>query len=347
MPRLAGNWWHPAEKLGIYLHMHACRGLGGIAGVVVAVLAGLALTPSTARACSICGCGDPLLVATDPAAINGKLRLQLDTEYLRMDAGTEGQPGYTDQLTQWSYRLNVVYRPLARLSVMATLPVVDKAIRTVGSGVNLSDSSLTGLGDVELAARFVVWRAIDYGEGRYQELALSAGSTLPTGDSDARTTDAAGTVVPVDAHGQLGTGGYGPFVGVHYRLERGDWLGFADLSYRVRTTGTYFDGSQYKFGNALLWSVHGQYRLATWIVVDVGLDGRYAAADRSVDADGTVTDRVDNTGGSVWSAAPAIYVNPGGSLWLFARGQIPFYQALFGAQDIKPSFSVGLQYQIL
>jgi hypothetical protein len=51
-----------------------------------------------ARACSICGCGDPLLAASDPAAITGRLRLQADTEYLRIDAGTDGRPGYTDEL---------------------------------------------------------------------------------------------------------------------------------------------------------------------------------------------------------------------------------------------------------
>jgi hypothetical protein len=37
-----------------------------------------------AYACSVCGCGDPLLASSDPAAITGGLRLQLDTEYLRV-----------------------------------------------------------------------------------------------------------------------------------------------------------------------------------------------------------------------------------------------------------------------
>ena len=86
--------------------------------LVLAVLtaAGM-LVAWPARACSVCGCGDPLLTSTDPAAINGRLRLQLDTEYLRMDAGNEDQPGFTDELTQWSYRFNAVYRPLESLSL--------------------------------------------------------------------------------------------------------------------------------------------------------------------------------------------------------------------------------------
>ena len=311
------------------------------------VVATMTLGPQVTHACSICGCGDPLLVASDPAAINGKLRLQFDTEYLRVDAGTDGQPGYTDQLTQWSFRLNAVYRPISRLALMATLPLLSKSINTVGPGVDQADSSLTGLGDAELAARYTMWKSANYGTGRYQEIGLAAGSALPTGGHDARTTDSTGASVPVDPHGQLGTGGFGPFVGLHYRLEQGAWTAFADVSYRMRTTGSYFDGSQYKFGNAFLWSAHGQYRASRIVALDLGIDGRYASADRAVDPDGTVTDQVDSTGGTVLSAAPGVYVNVVGGAWVFARGQIPFYKNLLGEQDVKPSVALGLQYQAL
>ncbi len=53
-------------------------------GVVPALFAlgALALLPAAARACSVCGCGDPLLDAADPAASLGLLRLQLEGEYL-------------------------------------------------------------------------------------------------------------------------------------------------------------------------------------------------------------------------------------------------------------------------
>jgi hypothetical protein len=49
-----------------------------------------------------------------------------------------------------------------------------------------------------------------------------------------------------------GTGGWGPWAGVHYRLEQQAWSGFASVSYRLRTEASYFDGSKYKFGDALL-----------------------------------------------------------------------------------------------
>jgi len=56
----------------------------------------LVLLPAPpAHACSVCGCGDPLLTASDPAAITGKLRFQADTEYLRVDAGADS--GHADR----------------------------------------------------------------------------------------------------------------------------------------------------------------------------------------------------------------------------------------------------------
>jgi hypothetical protein len=311
--------------------------------VLVALAAAVLAVAAPAEACSVCGCGDPLLSASDPAAITGKLRLQVDTEYLRIDAGTDGQPGYTDKLTQLSYRFNAVYRPIEDLSLTTTVPLVSKTIHTVGGGTDVVGSDLTGLGDIEVAGRYSLWRRIDLGTGRVHELAVTAGSSLPTGNHNAKASD--GSLI--DPHGQLGTGGWGPFVGLNYLFEQGSWLAFANVSGRLRTEATYFDSSKYKFGDALLWSVHGQYRPIRSVALDLGLDGRYAKADRATDPSGVVTNAVDNTGGTVLSVAPGVYFNAVGKLWLFVRGQIPVYKNLFGEQDILPSFTTGIQFQAL
>jgi hypothetical protein len=308
--------------------------------LLLATLAvGLATAAAPARACSVCGCGDPLLLASDPAAISGQLRLQLDTEYLRVDAGTDGQPGSTDRLKQWSYRFNAVYRPIDGLAFTATVPLVTKSIRTVGGGAEVLASDLTGLGDVEVAGRYTLWRTVDLGHARANELAVTAGTALPTGSHDA--TDPGGALV--DPHGQLGTGAWTPFVGLNYLVEGHSWLAFASVSGRLRTEATYLDGSRYKFGDALLWSVHAQYRPSRQVAIDLGVDGRHARADRATGADGAVTDGVENTGGTVLSAAPGVYYNASGPVWLFVRGQIPVYERLFGAQDVLPSFTTGIQ----
>jgi hypothetical protein len=310
---------------------------------LVSLLAAAVAYAAPARACSVCGCGDPLLAASDPAAITGQLRLQLDTEYLRVDAGNEEDPALTDQLKQWSYRFNVVYRPIESLAFTATVPLVSKSIRAVGGGAEVLSSDLTGLGDVEIAARYTLWRSVDLGHARAHELAVSAGSSLPTGDHNAKT--GAGDLI--DPHGQLGTGAVSPFVGLNYLFEQGNWLAFANVSGRLRAEGTYFDGSKYKFGDALLWSAHGQYRPLRRVALDLGVDGRYAKADQMTDSDGTLTDSVENTGGTVLAAAPGVYFNATGRLWLFVRGQVPFYKSLLGEQNVLPSFTTGIQLQAM
>ncbi len=297
--------------------------------LAAACAASIAARP--AFACSVCGCGDPLLTSNDPAAITGTLRLQLDTEYLRMDAGNDADPALTDRLRQWSHRFNAVYRPTDTLSFSATLPLVSKSIRTVGGGTSVTASDVTGLGDVELAARYAPWRRLNLGNGRVQELAVSAGTSMPTGPNDLRSGGER-----IDEHGQPGTGAWGPFAGVHYRLEQGRWLAFGSVSARAHSENDH----GYRYGAALLWSVHGQYSPARRVVLDLGVDGRHAQADQGSGAS------VPNTGGSVLSVAPGVYLDAFGGTWLFVRGQVPFYQRLRGVQDQLPTVVAGVQYQI-
>jgi hypothetical protein len=168
--------------------------------------------------------------------------------------------------------------------------------------------------------------------GRSQEIAVSAGTSMPTGPNDVRSEG-----VRIDEHGQPGTGSWGPFVGVHWRLDQRSWLAFASLSGRIHSQSSH----DYTYGPALLWSVHGQYLLAKRVALDLGVDGRYAAADK------LAGETVLNTGGTVLSAAPGLYLNALGGAWLFVRGQIPFYKSFRGEQDVLPSVVTGIQYQVL
>lgn len=293
-------------------------------------LAALAAAPP-ARACSVCGCGDPLLISSDPAAFTGQVRLQIDTEYLRMRAGNEEDPALTDELTQWSYRLNAAYRPVDALALTATLPIVTKTMSSTAGGTSTPVSDATGLGDLEIAARWAPWRSVDLGIGRVQEIALSAGTSMPTGAND---VEAGG--VRIDEHGQPGTGSWGPFAGLHYRFEQRDWLAFASVSGRARSVNS--DG--YRYGSAVLWSVHGQWFASRRIALDLGVDGRHAAAD--VASGETVV----NTGGTVVSLAPGVYVNAFARTWLFVRAQVPVAKNLAGVQDQLPTFLTGIQVQV-
>ena len=55
---------------------------------------------------------------------------------------------------------------------------------------------------------------------------------------------------------------------------------------------------------------------------------------------------VDDTGGTVLSAAPGVYVNAVGGLWLFLRGQVPVYSRLYGDQKVGATVTSGLQYLV-
>lgn len=297
--------------------MKALAGLCASAAAIAALV-----TSAPARACSVCGCGDPLVSANDPAAVNGRLRLEFDTEYLNVKSGAP-----SDTLDQYTLRLNGVYSPAPGVSLIAQVPFTRKRLDNVdGSG-----SDLSGLGDVEVGARYTLLDRPDFARQRRQSFAVSAGTSLPTG---ARTATFQGH--DVDEHGQLGTGAWGPYAGLHYRFEQRQWTALASVSGRLRTTNS----ESYHYGNALLWSVHGQVFPVPRVVLDLGVDGRHANADALSGL------AVEDTGGTVLAASPGVYWNAAGPFWLTLRGQVPFYSHLHGNQSVGPTVVGGVQYLV-
>jgi Putative MetA-pathway of phenol degradation len=293
--------------------------------VSAACLSALAWS-GTARACSVCGCGDPQLDASDPGAVDGRLRLQLDSEYLTVQAGNEEDPSVVDRLRQYTVRLGATYSPLAGLSVLAQVPFTRKDLSVAG----VTSSDVSGLGDVEVGARYSFVDVVNFAARRRQELAISLGTSLPTGSNDRRHDGAR-----IDEHGQLGTGAYGPYAGLHYHVDQGDWYGFGSVSGRYRTTNDF----DYRYGPALLWSAHGQYRGFRRVALSLGVDGRQAGPD---EVGGEV---VANTGGLVLAASPAAYLDVGRGFWFSLRAQLPLYTHLKGEQDVGPTVVAGVQFQ--
>ncbi|BDG04961.1 hypothetical protein [Anaeromyxobacter oryzae] len=292
--------------------------------VTAAVL--LARAPA-ARACSVCGCGDPLLDAADPAAMTSRLRVALDGESLDVTSGSETTPGATDTLHQYTLKLQAAANPVPGVTLVGTVPLTRKTMTTEG----LTTSDVTGLGDVELAARIALLDVPNFAARRLQGVALSIGTSLPTGPNDLRAGGER-----IDEHGQPGTGSFGPFAGLHYRVDQGDWYGSASVTGRVHTV----NGHGYRYGGAVLWSAHGQYRPVKRLALDLGVDGRWAAQDR--DEAGPVL----NTGGTVLSASPGLYWNAAGGAWLSVRAQLPVWTRLVGEQSVGPTVVAGVQYQL-
>ncbi|HYV49165.1 MAG TPA: hypothetical protein VFA20_30100 [Myxococcaceae bacterium] len=298
-----------------------------------AILAAAVLSvPSTALACSVCGCGDPLVVAGDAMPVSGNFRFALEGEYLSVTAASDEDPAATEGLVQQTIRPVVVVSLLNQLNLVAQVPLTRKAWSLTG-GTTAEEATPLGLGDIDLGARWFLWQSTNMGAGRRQSFALTAGTSLPTGPDDA--VDAAD--VRIDDHAQLGTGAFGPYVGALYAFHQDPWNVSLNASARYHTA----NGHGYQYAPAALWSARGQIRLWERVAFGVGLDGRYALRDT---LDGEVQ---TNTGGLLLAATPGLDVNIAGELWLHAAVQIPFYTALFGTQTVGPVFSASLQYSLM
>ena len=254
----------------------------------------------------------------------GALRLSLDGEWLQVESASEETPGDTNRLTQQTLRLSAVYSPLDRLNLVLGVPMTSKGMKSLVGGETLSDE--TGLGDLDVGARWFLFTSADIGARRAQSFGLSAGTSLPTGRR----------VTGLDEHGQPGSGAWGPYAGLLYRFGQGDFAAVASVTGRVRTE----NGDGYRYGNALLWSVQGEWDASKRVGVALALDGRQAGVDRDD------LGRVENTGGLVMALAPAVSVGLSGGLFVTARAQIPVVKRLEGEQDVGPTVNVGLQWQL-
>lgn len=297
---------------------------------VLAVSAALAAAPP-ALACSVCAAGDPLVAAGDAVPETRALRLALETEWLTASAGMESMPGMEEDLDQLTLRAQAVYSPLHRVNLAVSVPFVRKSVSASGAGMDHGTETWSGLGDVELGGRWFLLDRTDFSAMRHQSVALSLGSSLPTGRDDAEELG-----VRVDEHSQLGTGGYGPYVGALYRLEQSRWHAYGSLTARWRSENRF----GYRYGSSLAWGIHGQRQLSPGLAVGLGIDGRQAGRDEE---DGTP---VLHTGGLVLAAVPAVHVGIRG-LWISLRAQLPFATSLHGIQDVGPTVSASLQLQVL
>jgi hypothetical protein len=289
------------------------------------------LVPGLARACSVCGCGDPLVLAGDSMPVAGTFRFALEYEYLTATARSDDQLDRTESLTQMTLRPVVVYSPLRWMNLVLQVPLVRKDWALSGTAIAEPETVVpTGLGDVDLGARVFVWEATSIQAQRRQNLALTVGTSFPTGSDDKTTVDGE----RIDQHAQLGTGAWGPYVGALYAFHQDPWNFFLSVTGRFRTTNSY----GYRFGDAVLWSAQLRFRVLQPLALQLGVDGRYAARDRS---EGVLQ---ENTGGLVVSAVPGLAWNIAGPIWLLAQVQVPFATHLFGEQTVGVTATASLQF---
>jgi hypothetical protein len=293
----------------------------------------LCLIPNLSPACSVCGCGDPLLAAGSTQPMPGQLRLRLEGEYLYATAQSDDDPASTEFLAQETIKVIGAYAPSSSLMLVLQLPFVRKAWWTNDPAADLGSTSNEGLGDIDLGARWFFWSGMDMVQRRMQNLALSAGSSLPTGASDIRVDSER-----IDQHAQLGTGALGPYLGLLYGLNLGDWSLNANATWRYRAT----NAQGYQFGQALSFGLESQWHPVDAFALGLNLEGRYADYDHDWSQGDDALRR--ETGGTVLDLTPNLGWQLGQDLGLKARIQIPVCTNLFGTQSLSPTTDLSVQY---
>jgi hypothetical protein len=294
-----------------------------------ALLLGTPLFVPLAEACSVCGCGDPLFAVGDSKPMAGTWRFAFDYVYLTASARSDDNPAQTESLTQMIFLPVVVFSPTNELNLVLQVPLSWKMWTLSGGGLPSETASPFGLGDIEFGLRYFVWTANDFAKLRSQSVAVSAGTSLPTGSDD---TEIDGQ--RIDQHAQLGTGAWGPYLGALYAFSEDRWNFTGTFTGRYRTTNSY----GYQFGAAVLFSLTGRYRLLEPLSLSFGLDGRYAVQDNASGATQV------NTGGFLLAATPGVMWNIVDGLWLQAQVQLPIATKLYGVQSVGPVVTVGLQF---
>ena len=175
----------------------------------VLLLVGLVLA-RPADACSVCGCGDPLADAVDAQAIANTVHVSLGFQWLTASASSDENPAETEYLDQATLQGIGVYSPTNDLNLVVHVPFERKVWQLQGGDAPERVDSI-GIGDVSLSARYFLWQHTDLHQRSRQHLGVFGGSTLPTGPVNAQLDGQR-----IDDHAQLGTGAFGPYLGVLY-----------------------------------------------------------------------------------------------------------------------------------
>ena len=287
----------------------------------------LLLAPAAGRACSVCGSGDPLTQAGDSTPRAGALRLSLEAELLDADARMDAMT--TESMAQQTVRPVIVFSPHDALNLVLQVPFVRKDMTM--SMMDAADRHVSaGLGDLDLGARWFAWQKVSLGAERRQSLAFTFGSSLPTGGNEA--TDVGG--MRLMEHSQLGSGAFGPYLGVFYAFAHADATITASATARAHTMNAH----GYRYGAATMFGVAGQQQVTEWLALGLGLDGHWATNDTMAGM------KFESSGGFLISATPQAAVAITRKLWLDVRAQVPFAHHLYGEQRVGPVFTAALQY---
>jgi hypothetical protein len=301
-----------------------CSALALALAVAVAIAA--ALVPARADACASCACGDPTLTAIGvEKPYRNRLRVAIEERYGSLETG--------DQMTygerSWFLRSSLLasWTPLKWLTLNGKLPWVTQWISPMRRAV----TKLDGLGDLELWARFTLYR--DRGFAPRHLVWGTAGLKFPTGY---RVYDGGGYPFPDDD--QPGSGSWDPFAGLTYGYFSGGLVSvYASASYRYTTPGP----RGYRRGSELGASAAVQLQPWQRVAFAAGIDATWTQAS-------TLANGADapSTGGFVGNFAPALLAMPLTDLLLRLAVDVPVVTHLYGDQRVGTQVALSIAYDV-
>lgn len=329
----------------------------------VPVLAGVALitvaaaAPSSAWACSSCGCTlssdwDSQGFSTQPG-----FKFDLRYDYINQDQLRSGRnkispeaasqivnddgPQEVEQYTKNRYTtLAIDYSAASAWGVNVQVPHVNRSHATLGTGsdgVSPADeayeSHTSSLGDIKVVGRY-------QGFTPQRNLGALLGLKLPTGSHTKTGTstdpNALGEPALIDPGLQPGTGTTDLIAGVYYfDAINQDWDYFAQGTVQTALN----EKDDYKPGTG--YNLNGGIRYMGWDAAtpQLQINFRHALHDTGAAAD-TVS-----TGGTLVYLSPGVVVPVAKTASLYGFVQLPIYQDVRGVQlTPKYTFSVGAHF---
>lgn len=284
------------------------RSLGALGALGAALVASGLAHPVTARACAVCGCGDPTLtVMGDEKTFEGRARIAGE---LRVGHVRVGEPGVSEiGVTEERFEVTGAYAPTPSLLLVVALPTLARQL----SFPDKTSGRFFTVGDLDIRAKIFVWSGRR--SGFQHRVALQGGVKLPTAPVE---NDDRGAALPAAL--QPGLGSITPFAGLFYGAGRGPWSVFASatvyLPYAVRDSAHASD--------SLRASTSVQRQVGRRFAARIGLDTR-------LDASGESNGKPDpNSGGFVAYLSPAMVLSPTTDILLAVSAHSPFVQALQG-----------------
>ncbi len=288
---------------------------------LISVLAAvLSVVPALGWACSTCKCADnTITLFGTEKAFSGRFRVALD-HYIRAETSGSGVGEQTTDEARTT--LGIAYSLNPDLTLALLVPYVKKEL----ASATLARQEASGLGDIDLSARWVLHRS---GALTGRHLAgLRGGVRLPTSDEVKED----GVLLDIDV--QPDAGATAPNIGAWYSYYRFPWFVNLSASYY-----TFNEGHQdFQAGDAVLASLLAQYGLTENLAVQAGLDLRHSDKNEfsgQPDAD---------SGGTLGMGFVGLALRVGGELLLNVGYQTPVLNDLNGEQEEDPAFRVGLAY---